>query len=313
MTPAVQARAIVHRYGERVALDGFDLDIPAGSVFGLLGPNGSGKSTFVSLVAAMERPRQGTLRVFGQEPSRLLRKRVGTVFQENAQDPLMTPAETIGLAARLFGVPRAEAGPRAAQLLSRFGLGDRAGDRVSTLSGGMRRRLELARALIHDPDLLLLDEPTTGVDPGERRVLWEALGETTGEHRGRTILLASNDLAEADQVCDLVAFVDAGAVVAVGSPAKLKRGLRAESVRVTWPSATDEDLRTLASWPGGDDLVREGDELRLTVDDASALVPRLFELAPGMIRAVSIEPSTLEDAYFHHVRGVERARVEVSA
>ncbi|MGH2610800.1 MAG: ATP-binding cassette domain-containing protein [Tepidiformaceae bacterium] len=313
MAPVIHAHAIVHRYGDRVALDGFGLDVPAGSVFGLLGPNGSGKSTFVSLVAAMEPLGEGTLQVFGQEPSPALRARVGTVFQENGQDPLMTPAETTGLAARLFGIPRAEARQRGDELLARFGLRDRARDPISTLSGGMRRRLEMARALMHDPDLLLLDEPTTGVDPGERRALWEALGEAAGDGGERTILLASNDLAEADQVCDLVAFIDAGAVAAVGSPSDLKRGLRAESVRVNWPSATDEDLRAIASWPGASDIVREGDELRLTVDSASALIPRLFELAPGAIRSVSIEPSTLEDAYFRHVRGRAAAPAEVPA
>jgi ABC-2 type transport system ATP-binding protein len=311
--PVIEARGIVHRYGDRIALDGFHLDVPAGTVFGLLGPNGSGKSTLLSLVAAMERPQAGTLRVFGETPAPASRARVGTVFQENAQDPLMTPAETVSLAARLFGLPRAESERRGDELLGRFGLGDRAGDRIGTLSGGMRRRLELARALMHDPELLLLDEPTTGVDPGERRVLWEALGEA-GAGAARTVLVASNDLAEADQACDLVAFLDAGRVAAMGSPAELKRGLRAESLRVTWASATEDDLRTVASWPATGEIVREGDELRLTVDDASALVSRLFELAPTGIRSVSIEPSTLEDAYFHHVRArVQSIPVEVRA
>jgi ABC-type multidrug transport system ATPase subunit len=285
MTPVIQARAIVHRYGERLALNRLDLEIPHGSIFGLLGPNGSGKSTFVSLVAAMETPREGTLRVFGKEPSASLRARVGTVFQENAQDPLMTPAETIALAARLFEVPRAIARARERELLARFGLHSRQHDPVATLSGGMRRRLEVARALVHDPDLLLLDEPTTGVDPGERRALWDAVSEAAGNGRDRTILLASNDLVEADTVCDVVAFIDAGAAAAVGSPADLKRGLRAESVRASWPSVTDEDLGVIASWPGTSGILRDGDELRLTVDDASALVLRLFEFAPGAIRA----------------------------
>jgi ABC-2 type transport system ATP-binding protein len=261
----------------------------------------------------MERPQAGTLRIFGQQPARALRARIGAVFQENAQDPLMTPAETLSLAARLFGASRSEARNRAATLLSRFGLDDRAHNRIGTLSGGMRRRLELARALIHNPDLLLLDEPTTGVDPGERRLFWAGLREAVEEHPGPAVLVASNDLAEADQVCDLVAFVDEGHVAAIGSPAHLKRGLRAESVRVNWPSATDDDLRTVAAWPGTGSAVREGDELRLTVDDASALIPRLFEIAPTGIRNLSIEPSTLEDAYFHHVRERTQSRPEVPA
>lgn len=295
----ISARDVTHRYGDRVALDGFSLDVPAGATFGLLGPNGSGKSTLISLLAAMEQPQSGTIAVFGEMPAAALRARVGTVFQENAQDPLMTPAETLRLAARLFGISSVLGRERASTLLARFGLGDRAGDTVATLSGGMRRRLEMARALVHDPDLLLLDEPTTGVDPGERRALWDALRES-GE---RTVLLASNDLAEADSVCDLVAFIDAGRLVATGTPAELKRGLRAESVRLDWSGSTSEAVATVATWPGVGEATVDGDIVHLTADDASALIPRLFELAPGAIRGVTIRAATLEDAYFRHVRG----------
>lgn len=308
----IEARAVVHRYGDRTALDGFNLDVEAGTVFGLLGPNGSGKSTFISLVAAMERPQAGSLRVFDAEPSGDLKRRVGTVFQENAQDPLMTPGEILTLAGRLFGISRSDAAAQGTLLLDRFGLRDRISDPTSTLSGGMRRRLEMARALVHDPDLLILDEPTTGVDPGERRALWEALGGAADEP-GPTVLLASNDLAEADSVCDMVAFIDGGRVVATGTPAELKRGLRRESVRVTWTSVSEDQLAAVAVWPGVGEVVGDGDEVRLTVDDGSSLVPRLFELAGGAIRSVAIEPSTLEDAYFRHVRHRAKAPEEVPA
>lgn len=313
MTSIVHAQNITHRYGERVALDGFSLDVPTGATFGLLGPNGSGKSTFISLVAAMEQPQAGELRVFGSAPAAALRGRVGTVFQENAQDPLMTVGETLTLAGRLFGLTQAQVTARAADLLERFGLTARLDDAISTLSGGMRRRLEMARALLHDPPLLLLDEPTTGVDPGERRALWDTLRASSASSNGgtpRTILLASNDLAEADSVCDLVAFMDGGRVSAMGTPGELKRGLRRESVRVTWPGVSDGDVQAITTWEGTGAVIRDGDDLHLTADDASALVPRLFELGPSAIRGVQIEPATLEDAYFQHVRGRERARGE---
>ncbi len=309
MTSVVSANGITHRYGDRAALDGFTIDVPSGSVFGLLGPNGSGKSTFMSLVAAMEHPQAGTLTVFGAQPAAALRARTGTVFQENAQDPLMSPQETLALAARLFGLPRAAADARASALLARFGLGDRAGDGIATLSGGMRRRLEMARALMHEPALLLLDEPTTGVDPGERRALWDALRDSSE----RTVVLASNDLAEADSVCDVVAFIDAGRVVASGTPGQLKRGLRKESVRLDWTDVTPTQLATVGSWAGVGDVVFPGDSVHLTVDDASALVPRLFELAPGAIRGVTIHAATLEDAYFRHVRARDNLHQEVTA
>jgi ABC-2 type transport system ATP-binding protein len=296
---AISARDIVRDYGERRALDGFSLEVPRGGVFGILGPNGSGKSTFLAMVAAMERPPAGELRVLGQAPSRALRARVGTVFQENSADPLMRTAEYLRFAGRLFAVPGGTLRQRVPALLERFGLQQRANDPVSTLSGGMRRRLEVARALLHGPEILLLDEPTTGVDPEERRILWDTLGEVRGS---TTVLLATNDLAEADAACDRVAFVQNGRVVASGSPAELKQGLRRDAVRITWPDATPEALATVAGWPGTGSVVRSEDMVHVTADDAPALVPRLFELAGREIRGVSIESSSLEDAYFQYIR-----------
>lgn len=307
----IEARGVVRRYGERRGLDGLTLDVPAGVVFGLLGPNGSGKSTFVSLVAAMERPSAGSIRVFGMAPAAGLRQRVGTVFQENAQDPLMTVSETLSLAGRLFGLDRATVTQRGEGLLSAFGLSGRVDDRIATLSGGMRRRLELARALLHDPELLLMDEPTTGVDPDERRSLWEAI---LGPERGRrTIVLASNDLAEADAVCERVAFLKDGTLVAEGAPSELKKGLRREALRITWPEVAPGVLDAVASWPGVGAATREGDLVHITADDAGALVPRLFELPGPRIRAVAIEASSLEDAYFQYVGRRQRATAEATS
>lgn len=297
VAPVIQATDIVREYGERRALDGFTLSVPEGSVFGLLGPNGSGKSTFISMLAAMETPPQGSLRVFGEGPTAALRARVGSVFQENAQDPLMSVGETLGLAGRLFRMPHVRIGERISALLAAFGLTDRVADPVASLSGGMRRRLEMTRALLHEPDLLLLDEPTTGVDADERRLLWAGL--RAGQRR--TILLATNDLAEADSICDRVAFIRDGRIVATGTPAELKKGLRREVLRVGWPSATDEDLAAVGRLPGAGEATQADDLIHITTDDASALAPRLFELAPHAIRSVSIDVATLEDAYFQHV------------
>jgi ABC-2 type transport system ATP-binding protein len=296
VTVAIVARDIVHSYGRRRALDGFSIEVPAGCVFGLLGPNGSGKSTFITMLAAMEVPQAGSLQVFGVSPATALKARIGTVFQENAQDPLMPVFEYLGLAGRLFGVNGRAA--RSEAVLQKVGLGGRQGEAIGALSGGMRRRLEVARALLHDPELLILDEPTTGVDPGERRSLWDAV-RTDG--RSRTVLLATNDLAEAEQVCERVAFLKDGKVVATGTPAEIKRGLRRDSVAIRWDGANPADLGTIGSWPGTGEVMVEGGEVRVTVDDAATFVPRLFALAPGAIRAVRVEPTTLEDAYFRLV------------
>jgi len=296
---AVTAQGIRRRYGERTALDGFSLEVPEGSVFGVLGPNGSGKSTFLALVAGAERPPEGSLTILGGPPTRSVRARIGTVFQENASDPLMTPLEYLLFAGRLFGVTGQAARERSAELLERFGLAARAKDPISTLSGGMWRRLEVARALLHRPALLLLDEPTTGVDPEERKLLWETV---LGERGGATVLLATNDLHEADAVCDLVAFVQAGRVVATGSPAELKRNLRKQTVRVELHSASSEVEAQIAELAGADNVTAANGELLITTDDAVALAARLFEAAGAAIRSLRIDEASLEDAYFQFVQ-----------
>lgn len=298
MTAAIRAREVVRRYGERAALDGLSLDVDAGSVFGILGPNGSGKSTFLALVAGGERPDSGDLEVLGERPSRQLRARIGTVFQENAADPLMTPIEYLGFAGRLFGVDGNSATRRGLALLEQFGLAVRAKDAIGTLSGGMRRRLEVARALLHRPELLLLDEPTTGVDPEERRLLWQAVLEG---REGATVVLATNDLHEADAVCSAVAFIQRGRVVAVGSPTELKRGLRRQAVRVDVEGSGEGLAERIAGLPGaGEVAVRDG-ELLVTTDDATRLVPEIFAAAGASIRAIRIDAASLEDAYFQYV------------
>jgi ABC-2 type transport system ATP-binding protein len=307
--PVVEATGVTLFYGERVALDELSIAVPRGVVFGLLGPNGSGKSTFISLLAAMERPPSGSLKVFGEAPSPRLRARVGTVFQENALDPLMSVKETLTLTGRLFGLDRSLLRERMADLLEAFGLSDRIGDSISSLSGGMRRRLEMVRALLHDPEMLLLDEPTTGIDPDERRALWDTL--LNRERGSRTILLATNDLTEADGVCDEVAFLRLGQVVTGGTPDALKRGLKRESVRLSWENPSDAELATVAAWPGTGELTREGNEIQITVDDAADFVPRLFAVAPHAIRSIRIEESSLEDAYFQHVGRRQRAGLPV--
>lgn len=302
--PIISARDVVRTYGERRALDGLTVDVPAGGVFGLLGPNGSGKSTFMALVAGMDTPELGELQVMGRAPARALRARLGTVFQENCADPTMRVGEYLRFAGQLFGLRGPGLHERASGLLERFGLAARGDDPVSTLSGGMRRRLEVARALLHRPELILLDEPTTGVDPDERRILWETLA---GCRAGATILLATNDLSEADAVCDRVAFIQDGRTIATGTPEDLKRGLRRDSIRITWPGASAEDLRTVAEWPGSGAVLRDGDVVHVTADDGATLIPRVFALAGSAIRGVRIESSTLEDAYFRYIRRREGA------
>jgi ABC-2 type transport system ATP-binding protein len=238
----------------------------------------------------------GSIQVLGAAPKDA-RRRLGVVFQESCLDPLMTVQETLALHGKLFGLGGHRLNDGIRSLLSRFGLANRSHNRAGTLSGGLKRRLELARALLPGPDLLLLDEPTTGLDPDSRRSFWDHLGEE--RDRGLTIVLATNDVQEAERECDTVYFLHHGQIIASGSPAELKAGLKHDSVRVECTNGRAAPLsRTVAGWPDVGGVTAAGPVLHITVDDASAFVPRLFQASDGGIHTVTIEPSTLEDAYF---------------
>ncbi len=275
------------------------LMLPAGAVLGLLGPNGSGKSTILSLVAGFRAPQQGQVRVLGEPVGRHLRRHLGVLFQESCLDPLMTVRETLWLHGRLFGTGRGALRRRSDELLALAGLAERADDPVETLSGGMKRRLELLRAVLHGPRLLLLDEPSLGLDPNSKATLWEMLLQVRAQ--GAALLVATNDVAEAERYCDTVAFLRDGRVIAAGAPADLKRNLRRDSVRVEWPSAPSHIAATLAGWEGVGRVTCAPPLLHATVDSASTFVPQLFRIANGAVQGIRIRESTLEDAYFQLV------------
>jgi len=345
-TTAVSVRDLTVEYGERAALDGVSLDVARGGVFGLMGPNGSGKSTLLSVVAGLREPQRGEVRILGDGPSPAVRRRVGVVFQESCLDPLMTLQETLSLHGRLFGIGGGELRGRVEQALERFGLAGRAREPVRALSGGLKRRLQLARALLPEPELLLLDEPTTGLDPDWRRAFWEllrtsltptwrsplSLGEAEGpgvreqssprlkslgyEQEGKaalTVLLATNDVLEAERECDAVAFLHDGRLVAQGTPEELKHGLKHDSVRLWCSNGIATALSNeIAAWPGVGAVTASGQVLHVTVDDVHAFVPRLFQAGGDGIRSLRIETSTLEDAYFRIARTGLSAEDETS-
>lgn len=290
---------MTYRYGDRFALDGVTLDVPAGSITGLLGPNGSGKSTLLSLLIGRREAAAGDVRVLGAPLSVAGRRRIGMVFQEPSLDPLMTVRETMMLQCRLFGVPRADAERDSAAMLTRVGLTDRASAYTSTLSGGLKRRLELARALVTRPAVVLLDEPTLALDPDSRLALWEHLVEVN--HAGCTLLLATNDVYEAERYCGTVALLDSGRLVAHDTPAALKRGLRRDAVRIAWKSDPAGRVGALEAMPGVGHVRLAGTTTHVTVDDASAFLTRLFQQSGEAIAGVQIEESTLEDVYFQLV------------
>src|SRR4051812_30027621 len=223
MAAAVETRQIARRFGDLVAVAGVDLEVAAGEIYAFLGPNGAGKTTTVRMLTTLLRPTGGSATVAGHDvvhDAAAVRRAIGVALQEAALDPLMTGAELMRLQATLHALPRAEVGPRSDALLERVGLTRAANRRVGTYSGGMRRRLDLAMALVHEPPVLFLDEPTTGLDPVSRSAIWEEVRRLNDD--GTTVFLTTQYLEEADQLADRVGIIDDGKITAEGTPAALK-------------------------------------------------------------------------------------------
>lgn len=225
--PAARVRGVRHRFGESMALAGVDLELRHGEITALVGANGSGKTTLLRILAGILEPSAGEVEVLGiGQPARsndttcrALRRRVSYVSQDPALDPEMTGGETLALAAALYGVPRRRRPQQVAELAASFGVDSHLSRQVSTWSGGLRRRLHLAAGMIHDPELLLLDEPTAGLDPEGRRLLWADLAARA--QRGRSVAIVTHDLAAAERHAGTVAILDRGALIAAGSPQEL--------------------------------------------------------------------------------------------
>lgn len=292
---AAEAVNLTFSYEDRQALNGISLSVTSGSIFGLLGPNGSGKTTLLSLFAGLRAPDAGSVAVLGETPSTALRARIGFVFQESTLDPLMTVREVLAFHGKLFGMTGARLRQRLDETLEAVALSERANDAVRTLSGGMRRRLELARGFLHSPDLLLLDEPTAGLDPDSEKDVWAYLRERNEE--GVTIIAATNKVSEADRHADAVAFVHDGRIAAQGAPNELKSGLKHDGMFVEG-DFSDAQISEMEAWPEVGALRWTSPLLHLTVDSAATFVPRLFEAAGGSVSAVRVHEASLEDAYF---------------
>jgi ABC-2 type transport system ATP-binding protein len=298
MAPApIEARGLVRTFGEIRAVDGVDLTVNEGEILGFLGPNGAGKSTTVRMLVTLLTPTAGTARVAGfdvvAEPG-MVRSAIGVALQDAAVDPLMTGSELLDLQATLFGVERKRAKQRKAELLERVGLTDAADRRVGTYSGGMRRRLDLALALVHEPRVLFLDEPTTGLDPMSRLALWEEVRHLNRD-LGATVLLTTQYLEEADQLADRVAIIDHGRIVTEGVPADLKAAVGSPTLVLDVPEGQRDQARTVLAQFGEPRPTAEGtlgvglsagasamaDVVR-ALDDAAITVRHLQLMAPSL-------------------------------
>jgi lipooligosaccharide transport system ATP-binding protein len=240
--PLIEARGLVKRFGEFTAVAGIDIEVRRGEAFGFLGPNGAGKSSTMRMIGCTSPRTDGTLRVFGLDAAthgKQIRARLGVVPQADQLDTELTVVENLVIYGRYFDIPRAECKRRAAELLEFVQLTERAGSKVEPLSGGMKRRVTIARSLINEPELLLLDEPTTGLDPQARHVLWDRLYRL--KQQGVTLVLTTHYMDEAEQLCDRLVVMDGGCIVAAGSPRELiEEHSTREVLELRFPAGTNE-------------------------------------------------------------------------
>jgi ABC-2 type transport system ATP-binding protein len=308
MTNAIEAHGLVKTYPKDVrALDGLGLEVEQGMIFGLLGPNGAGKSTTVKILTTLSRPDEGEARVGGidvlREP-REVRRRIGVVGQRGGLDPQATGRENLVLQGDIHRLPRREVRTRVDELFERFGLSDAAGRIARTYSGGMQRRLDIALGLIHRPQVLFLDEPTTGLDPEVRAAMWDEISRLAAED-GLTILLTTHYLEEADRLASRLAIVDRGRVVAEGSPDRLKSELRGDAIELelVTPATNGRVPAALAAVDGVHDVVLDGIELRARADSGPARVPAVLaalDSAGIEVATVTVARPSLDDVYLRH-------------
>lgn len=301
--PAVEAQGVEYAYrtrkaGVHKALDGLSFRVAAGEIFGFLGPNGGGKTTLFRILATLARPQGGSVRVFGtdlaSDPA-AVRRRLGVVFQNPSLDIHLTVRENLLHQGHLYGLGGRDLAGRIDAALERFGLSERESQRALELSGGLRRRVEIAKALLHGPRLLLLDEPSTGLDPGARRDLWSTLEDLRRE--GVTVLLTTHFMEEGDR-CDRLALIDRGTLVGEGSPAAMKEEIGGDVITLSGPDldALSRDLGT--RFPDLAPEIRDG-AVRLERERGHELVARLIEALPGRVDSVTVARPTLEDVFLH--------------
>src|SRR5690242_4629969 len=315
--PAIEVQGLQRVFkGGLKAVDGIDLEVAPGEVYGFLGPNGAGKTTTVRMLVTLLRPTGGRALVAGHDVAtepHLVPQRIGVALQEAALDMLMTGRELMELQATLHGIAPRDVASRSAALIERVGLSQAAERRVGTYSGGMRRRLDLAMALIHAPEVLFLDEPTTGLDPVSRITLWEEVRRLRDE--GTTVFLTTQYLEEADQLADRVGIINAGLIVAEGTPAQLKAEVGRPHLDLTLSDGADLDRarEVLASF-GDPRPPAEGCHLSVTVAGGAAEIApvvRALDDAGFMVASLELVEPTLDDVFVEktgrHLEGAEQA------
>jgi ABC-2 type transport system ATP-binding protein len=293
--PAVEVRGLGKRFGDFEAVSNVTFTVNAGEVFAFLGPNGAGKSTTIKMLCTLSRPTSGSASVAGFDVTtraKAVRRRIGLVFQEQTLDEQLTANENLRFHAVLYRVPRAEVASRIQHVLELVDLAERGDDLVSTFSGGMARRLEIARALLHTPDVLFLDEPTIGLDPQTRALMWEDVLRMRREE-GVTVFLTTHYMDEAEYA-DRIAIIDHGRIVALDTPANLKSAVGADRVDLV---AADNPAAIAALAAAGYDVRPTATGMTVTVADGEATVPALLSVAGVAVRHVHVHRPTLDDVF----------------
>lgn len=301
---AIETKALTKKFGSLTAVDGVNIKVEQGEIFGLLGPNGAGKSTIISMLCTILKPTSGTATVNGydiiKQPS-LVRKSIGIVFQDPSVDDRLTGKENLEMHADLYGVPASEKKSQIDKVLELVELSDRSNDFVRNYSSGMRRRLEIARSLVHTPKVLFLDEPTIGLDPQSRDHIWSYIRELL-ETEEITIILTTHYMEEADKLCDRVAIIDHGNIVALDAPESLKEKLGGETITVKTQN-NPRYLEKIKEMGIAKSVIIAGDEVKMTVDNAHTILSHVVDIASKngiIIESISLQEPQLDDVFLHY-------------
>ncbi|MGE3276560.1 MAG: ATP-binding cassette domain-containing protein [Vicinamibacterales bacterium] len=316
---AIDVRGIRKRFGDFTAVDGISFSVPEGEVFGLLGPNGAGKSTLIRMLTTLLPPTEGSALVAGHDvahESDAVRRAIGVIPQAMTSDTELSVEENLIIFAKLYGVPREKRKRTIAELLDAVELTEWKDKQVMYLSGGMRRRVEIARGLVHEPRIFFLDEPTTGLDPVSRVAVWEMIQKIKKE-RNLTVLLTTHYMDEADRLCDRIAIVDHGHLVALDSPIKLKASIPGRNVlEVSVPDAPEGWTAALEGLPYVESVARHDHVFRVASGNGPATVTALVArtAADGLtVQSLSVQSTTLDDVFVHYTGRDLRDEVSTSA
>jgi ABC-2 type transport system ATP-binding protein len=296
--PVIETYDLTKKFGKLLAVDHINLSIREGEVFGLLGPNGAGKTTTLSMLATLLKPSEGTAKVNKHDivtESDAVRRSIGIVFQEPSSDDVLSGQENLYLHALMFGVGRSVRGERIREVLRLVDLEDRADSQVKTYSGGMRRRLELARGLLHRPKILFLDEPTLGLDPQTREHIWEYIRKLADQERV-TVIITTHYMDEAEHLCDRVAIIDDGKIVALDTPDRLKQTVGGDIVRL---KIADPKIKQIKELPYVARVEQTDGYVLLTVKNSSAHLQEILKLV-GTAESVELRTPTLNDVFLRY-------------